>query len=49
MFTASGGPVVEERMKIEDRRAVEAAVENWMNAWDRRDPDLAVRDYAEEA
>lgn len=34
-------------MRIEDRRAVEAAVENWMNAWERRDPDLAVCDYAE--
>lgn len=37
-----------ERMRIEDRRAIEAAVENWMNAWERGDPDLAVRDYAEE-
>jgi uncharacterized protein (TIGR02246 family) len=35
-------------MSAEDRRAVEEAVENWMKAWERRDPDLAVRDYAEE-
>jgi uncharacterized protein (TIGR02246 family) len=35
-------------MTMEDRRAVEAVVENWMNAWERGDPDLAVRDYAEE-
>jgi uncharacterized protein (TIGR02246 family) len=36
-------------LTIEDRRAVETAVENWMNAWARSDPDLAVRDYAEDA
>jgi uncharacterized protein (TIGR02246 family) len=35
-------------MTIQDRRAVEAVVDNWMNAWERRDPDLAVRDYADE-
>lgn len=35
-------------MTIEARRAVEAAVENWINAWERKDPNLAVRDYAEE-
>jgi uncharacterized protein (TIGR02246 family) len=35
-------------MSDEDRRAVETAVENWMGAWERGDPDLAVRDYAEE-
>jgi uncharacterized protein (TIGR02246 family) len=35
-------------MSDADRRAVEAAVENWMTAWERGDPDLAVRDYAEE-
>ena len=35
-------------MAIDDRRALEAVIENWMNAWERRDPDLAVRDYAEE-
>jgi uncharacterized protein (TIGR02246 family) len=35
-------------MAIDDRRAVEAVVENWLTAWERGDPDLAVRDYAEE-
>jgi uncharacterized protein (TIGR02246 family) len=33
---------------LDDRRAVETAVGNWMNAWARGNPDLAVRDYAEE-
>jgi uncharacterized protein (TIGR02246 family) len=33
---------------LDDRRAVEATVANWMNAWERGDPELAVRDYAEE-
>lgn len=35
-------------MTIEDRRAVEAVVGNWMTAWQQRDPDLAALDYAEE-
>jgi uncharacterized protein (TIGR02246 family) len=33
----------------EDRAAIEKAVENWMAAWERKDPHLAVQDYAEDA
>jgi uncharacterized protein (TIGR02246 family) len=33
----------------EDRRAIFKAVENWRTAWERSDPGLATRDYAEDA
>jgi uncharacterized protein (TIGR02246 family) len=36
-------------MSNEDRAAIEKAVENWMAAWERKDPHLAVQDYAEDA
>lgn len=33
----------------EDREAIDEAVENWIVAWERKDPHLAARDYAEDA
>jgi uncharacterized protein (TIGR02246 family) len=34
---------------IEDQRAIEEAVENWIVAWEHKDPHLAAQDYAEDA
>jgi uncharacterized protein (TIGR02246 family) len=38
-----------DSVTIEDRGAIEKAVENWIVAWDRKDPRLATQDYAEDA
>ena len=36
-------------MRSEDRRLLEGAVGDWMTAWERGDPHLAVRHYAPDA